>query len=41
MSKCGLEIHKYGICKRILYENGSKIDSIFGVLTLELDQTRC
>lgn len=37
---CGLDVHKDSIYMCILYENGSKIDSVFGVLTPELDKLR-
>ena len=30
---CGLDVHKDSIYMCILYENGSKIESVFGVLT--------
>ena len=33
---CGLDVHKDSIYMCILYENGSKIESVFGVLTPEL-----
>lgn len=32
---CGLDVHKDSIYMCILYENGSKIESVFGVLTPE------
>ena len=35
---CGLDVHKDSIYMCILYENGSKIESVFGVLTPELDR---
>ena len=35
---CGLDVHKDSIYMCILYENGSKIESVFGVLTPELDK---
>ena len=37
---CGLDVHKDSIYMCILYENGSKIESVFGVLTPELDKLR-
>ena len=37
---CGLDVHKDNIYMCILYENGSKIESVFGVLTPELDKLR-
>ena len=37
---CGLDVHKDSIYMCILYENGSKIESVFGVLTRELDKLR-
>jgi len=33
---CGLDVHKDSIYMCILYENGSKIESVFGVLTPEV-----
>ena len=33
---CGLDVHKDSIYMCILYENGSKIESVFGVLTPEI-----
>ena len=33
---CGLDVHKDSIYMCILYENGSKIESVFGVLTPDL-----
>lgn len=37
---CGLDVHKDSIYMCILYENSSKIESVFGVLTPELDKLR-
>lgn len=37
---CGLDVHKDSIYMCILYENGPKIESVFGVLTPELDKLR-
>ena len=37
---CGLDVHKDNIYMCILYENGSKIESVFGVLTPVLDKLR-
>ena len=35
---CGLDVHKDSIYMCILYENGSKIESVFGVLTPGTDK---